>query len=281
MEMENSSLALFKGKEIRKSIHNDEWYFSIVDVIEFLTESPNPSRYWQDLKRKSAKTDGQLYDFSVKLKLRGLDGKNYPSDCANTEGVLRIIMSVPSPKAEPLRMWLAEQGARSLNETANPELLTQRQIDLYRLKGRSDEWIKERMNSITTRNKLTDEWQQRGVQEGKEYSILSAIIAKGTFDVTPSEHKEIKGLKSQNLRDHMTDLELVLTALGEAVTRTVIIDTDAQGFDENKVAAAKGGQAGGMARRNVEEITGRNVVSSENFLPKPKDDDSIELPPSE
>jgi DNA-damage-inducible protein D len=210
------------------------------------------------------------------LKFLAPDSKMRPTDCANTDGIFRIVMSVPSPKAEPLRMWLAEQGARTLEETANPELLTQRQIELYKLKGRSEEWIKERMNSITTRTKLTDEWQQRGVQEGKEYSILTSIIAKGTFDVTPTEHKEVKGLKSQNLRDHMTDLELVLTALGEAVARTVTIDTDAQGFDENKNAAVKGGKAGGMARRNVEEITGRKVVSSENFLKA--SDETKELP---
>jgi DNA-damage-inducible protein D len=276
MKMENNIIP-FNGKEIRRVWHNDQWYFSIVDVIEVLTDSAKPKTYWSMLKKR----DNQLVTICELLKMRAADNKLYKTDAANTDGIFRIVMSVPSPKAEPLKMWLAEQGARTLEETANPELLTQRQITLYKLKGRSDEWIKERMNSITTRNKLTDEWQQRGVQEGKEYSQLTAIIAKGTFGVTPTEHKEIKGLKSQNLRDHMTDLELVLTALGEAVTRTVAIDTDAQGFDENKIAAVKGGKAGGMARRNVEEITGRKVVSSDNFFPKPKDDDNKELPPSE
>jgi DNA-damage-inducible protein D len=242
--------------------NNEQWYFSIADVIEILTDSAKPKTYWSMLKKR----DNQLVTICELLKMRAADNKFYKTDAANTDGIFRVVMSVPSPKAEPLRMWLAEQGTRTLEETANPELLTQRQIELYKLKGRSEEWIKERMNSITTRTKLTDEWQQRGVQEGKEYSILTAIIAKGTFDVTSTEHKDIKGLKSQNLRDHMTDLELVLTALGEAVARTVTIDTDAQGFDENKDAAVKGGKAGGMARRNVEEITGRKVVSSENFL---------------
>jgi DNA-damage-inducible protein D len=270
--MENSNLIPFEGKEIRKIWHNEQWYFSIVDVIEILTDSAKPKTYWSMLKKR----DNQLVTICELLKMRAADNKFYKTDAANTDGIFRVVMSVPSPKAEPLRMWLAEQGTRTLEETANPELLTQRQIELYKLKGRSDVWIKERMNSITTRTKLTDEWQQRGVQEGKEYSILTSIIAKGTFDVTPTEHKEIKGLKSQNLRDHMTDLELVLTALGEAVARTVTIDTDAQGFDENKNAAVKGGQAGGMARRNVEEITGRKVVSSENFLKA--SDETKELP---
>jgi DNA-damage-inducible protein D len=270
--MENSNLIPFEGKEIRKVWHNEQWYFSIVDVIEVLTESAKPKTYWSMLKKR----DNQLVTICELLKMRAADNKFYKTDAANVEGIFRIIMSVPSPKAEPLRMWLAEQGKRTLDETENPELLTQRQIELYKLKGRSDEWIKERMNSINTRNKLTDEWQQRGVQEGKEFSQLTAIIAKGTFDITPTEHKDIKGLKNQNLRDHMTDLELILTALGEAVTRTVAIDTDAQGFDENKTAAVKGGQAGGMARRNVEKITGKKVVSKENFLKA--SDDIKELP---
>jgi prophage antirepressor-like protein len=171
--MENSNLIPFEGKEIRKVWHNDQWYFSIIDIIEILTNTDNPSRYWQDLKRKSTKTEGQLYDFIVKLKFLAPDSKMRPTDCANTDGIFRIVMSAPSLKAEPLRMWLAEQGALTLEETANPELLTERQIELYKLKGRSEEWIKERMNSITTRTKLTDEWLQRGVQEGKEYSLLA------------------------------------------------------------------------------------------------------------
>ena len=200
--MEKANIIPFEDKEIRKAIHNEQWYFSVIDIIEILTDTDNPSRYWQDLKRKSTKTDGQLYDFIVKLKFLAPDNKMRPTDCANTDGIFRIIMSVPSPKAEPLRMWLAEQGTRTLEETANPELLTQRQIELYKLKGRSDEWIKERMQSIDTRTKLTDEWKNRGVQEGREYSILTAIIAKGTFGITPTQHKDIKGLKTQNLRDH-------------------------------------------------------------------------------
>lgn len=184
-------------------------------------------------------------------------------------------MSVPSPKAQPLKLWLASLGKQAMDETENPELLSQLQAEIYRAKGYTEEWIKEPLQSINTRKLLTDEWKQRGVKEGQEYSLLTAIISKGTFGITPTEHKDIKGLEkpSQNLRDHMTDLELILTSLGEAVTRTVAIDEDAQGFNENKTAAVKGGQAGGLARRNVEKITGKKVVSSENYLnPAPKND---------
>jgi DNA-damage-inducible protein D len=271
--MENSNLIPFEGKEIRKVIHNDEWYFSIIDVIAVLTDSPSPKTYWAKLKDKEFKANGQSFPFTEQLKLMSSDGKKYKTDCANTDGIFRIIMSVPSPKAEPLKMWLAEQGARTLEETANPELLTQRQIELYKLKGRSDEWIKERMQSIETRTKLTDEWKNRGVQEGREYSILTAIIAKGTFGISPAEHKEIKGLSkpNQNLRDHMTDLELVFTSLGEVLTRNEIIKDDSQGFDENKIAAVKGGSMAGDARKMIEKRSGKKVVSSENFLKAPND----------
>jgi DNA-damage-inducible protein D len=277
--MENSNLIPFGGKEIRKIIHNDEWYFSVIDVIEILTDSAIPRNYWSDLKRR----EPQLHEICVQLKLTASDGRKRLTDCANTKGMFRIIMSIPSPKAEPLKQWLAEQGERAIQETENPELLTLRQIELYKAKGYPDEWIKERINSIDTRNKLTDEWQKRGVKEGKEYSILTAIIAKGTFNVTPTEHKEIKGLTkpSQNLRDHMTDLELIFMSLGEALTRRTAIDEDAQGFNENRTAAAKGGFTAGEARKRVEELDGRKVVSSENFLKTNGDKDKKDLPPAE
>jgi DNA-damage-inducible protein D len=274
--MENAHLIPFEGKEIRKEWHNEQWYFSVVDVIEVLSDSPLPRQYWNKVK-KSITEESQLYPFWIQLKLMSKDGKGYKTDCANTEGILRIAMSVPSPKAEPLRLWLAEQGKRTIDETENPELLTERQMALYKAKGYPDQWIKERMQSIDTRKRLTDEWKNRGVKEGQEYSVLTSIIAQGTFEVTPTEHRNIKGLTkpSQNLRDHMTELELILTALGEAVTRTVAIEEDAQGFDENKGAAVKGGQAGGEARRNVEKITGKKVVSSENYLKPRKGMDTL------
>jgi DNA-damage-inducible protein D len=265
--MENLDLIPFQGERIRRIIHEGEWYFSIVDVIELLTDSPIPRNYWTKVK-KSLVEESQTHPFWMQLKLTASDGRSRLTDCADTEGVLRIVMSVPSPKAEPLKLWLAEQGKRTLDETADPELLTQRQIDLYKAKGYADEWIKERLKSIETRNKLTEEWQQRGVKEGKEYSILTAIIAKGTFGVTPTEHREVKNLtkSSQNLRDNMTDLELIFTALGEAATRQLAIEDDAQGFDENKDKAVKGGKGAGIARENFEKATGLKVVSANNFL---------------
>ncbi len=271
--MENSNLTPLEGKEIRKVWLDEQWYFSVVDVIGVLTDSPNPNVYWSAMKKR----EKEVFTFCKKVKLQGLDGKKYPSDVTNTEGIFRIIMSVPSPKAEPLKLWLAEQGKRTLDETDTPELLTQRQIELYKLKGRSDEWIKERMKTITTRNELTDEWKNRGVQEGKEYSILTAIIAKGTFGLNPSEHKKLKGLEkpSQDLRDNMTDLELIFTALGEATTRRLAIKDDAQGFDENRDKAVRGGKATGKALDLYEEQTGLKVVSAENFLPPSKKTDNL------
>ena len=271
--MENTHPIPFEGKEIRKEWHSDEWYFSIVDVIEVLTDSPKPRVYWGVLKNR----EPQLFTICKQLKMKATDGRSRLTDCANTEGVLRIVMSVPSPKAEPLKLWLAQVGSERIQETENPELGYERMTEIYKAKGYPDEWIKERLQSIDTRKRLTDEWKNRGVKEGQEYSVLTAIIAKGTFDVTPTEHRNIKGLTkpSQNLRDHMTELELILTALGEAVTRTVAIDEDAQGFNENKTAAIKGGKTAGEARERVEIATGKKVVSSENYLKPVKQSDNL------
>lgn len=276
--MENqNSIVPFEGTEIRKTWHGEQWHFSVVDIIHVLTDSPHPSRYWTNLKSR----DKDLYPNWVKLKLKGIDGKSYPTDCANLEGVFRIIMSIPSPKAEPLKLWLAEQGKRTIEETEQPELGIRRNLEYYKAKGYSDEWIKERLNSITTRNELTEEWKNRGVKEGQEYSILTAIIAQGTFGLKPSEHKKLKGLTkpSQDLRDNMTDLELIFTALGEATTRRLAIKEDAQGFNENKDKAVKGGKATGITLDAYEAQTGLKVVSSENFLNQPKTPDA--LPPDE
>ena len=270
--MENS-LMPFEGIDIRKIWHEEQWYFSVVDVIEVLTDSVEPRNYWATLKKR----EFQLLTNCQQLKMKATDGRQRLTDCANTEGIFRIIMSVPSPKAEPLKMWLAEQGKRTLDETENPELLTQRQIELYKLKGYSDEWIKERLQSIETRKRLTDEWQKRDVKEGKEYSILTAIIAKGTFGLNPSEHKKLKNLEkpSHELRDHMTPMELILTAFSEEATRQIAMRDDAKGFNENQDAAQLGGKIGGNARKNFEKTTGLNVVSSENYLPKPKEKDIL------
>jgi DNA-damage-inducible protein D len=267
----DNQLAIFEQQRIRKVEYNGDMYFSIIDIIQILTDNDNPSRYWQDLKRKSAKTEGQLYDFIVKLKLKGTDGKNYPSDCANTEGVLRVIMSVPSPKAEPLKLWLAQVGTQSLIETENPELGIERFEELYKAKGYSDEWIQNRLKSIETRKLLTDEWKNRGVTEGQEYSILTATIAKQTFGLTPSEHKDLKGLQKENLRDHMTPLELIFTMLGEEVTRSLAVSEDAQGFNDNHDIAQQGGKLAGDARQRVEQDRRVKVVSNENYLKQIED----------
>jgi DNA-damage-inducible protein D len=261
MENENT-LTLFEGKEIRKIWHEEEWYFSAVDVIEILTDSVKPRDYWSVLKKR----DTQLPTVCRQLKLPSKDGKKYKTDCANTEGVLRIVMSVPSPKAEPLKLWLAQLGKQAIDEAENPELSYERMMELYRAKGYADEWIKERMQSITTRKALTDEWKNRGVKEGQEYSILTATIAKGTFGLTPSEHSKLKGLEKQNLRDHMTPLELIFTALGEEITRSETVEADAHGFHQNHEIAVKGGELAGKARKLVEDSRGRKVVSSDNFL---------------
>ena len=266
----------FENTPIRKVWHNEEWYFSIIDIVALLTDSAQPQTYWSMLKKR----EPQLITICEKFKFIAQDGKMRPTDCANTEGVLRIVMSVPSPKAEPLKLWLAEQGRRTIEETENPELGFERLKEIYKAKGYTDEWIKERMQSIETRKRLTDEWKARGIMEGKEYSILTAIIAKGTFDLSPSEHKEVKGLAkpTENLRDHMTPLELIFTSLGEELTRNEAINEDAQGFDENREAAVKGGNVAGKARKLVESESGKKVVSTQNYL---NAKESKELPPSE
>jgi DNA-damage-inducible protein D len=258
--MENQ-LIPFEGQEIRKIWDNDEWYFSVIDIIHSLTDSPNPQVYWGALKRR----ENQLFTICKKLKFLAPDGKMRSTDCANTEGVFRIIMSVPSPKAEPLKLWLASLGKQAIDEAENPELLSERQTELYKAKGYSDEWIKRRMQTIETRKELTDEWKQRGVKEHQEYAILTATIAKGTFGLTPSEHKDLKGLDRQNLRDHMTPLELIFTALSEELTRGKAVEFDAQGFAENHQAAEMGGQLTGELVAKVES-TGRKVVSGDNYL---------------
>ncbi len=276
---ENNALSPFEGIEIRKVWHNEEWFFSVVDIIGILTDSEKPSQYWHNMKKR----DNQLSPICLKLKLVGLDGKARPSDCSNTEGVFRILMSVPSPKAEPLKLWLASLGKQAIDETENPELGFERMTEIYKAKGRTDEWIKNRLQSIETRKLLTDEWQQRGVKEGQDYAILTAAIGKGTFGLLPSEHKKLKGLDkpSQELRDHMTPLELIFTALGEEVTRQLAIKEDAQGFNENLDAANEGGRMAGKAIDMLESAKGLKVVSSDNFLGLKGGDAAAELPKDE
>jgi DNA-damage-inducible protein D len=280
--MENLNPMPFEGKEIRKTWHEGEWYFAVLDVLEVLSNTKNPKQYWKDLKKRDPELEKGGVKISTLLSIDTLGGKQ-KLNCANTEGVLRMAMSVPSPKAEPLRKWLAQVGSERIQETENPELSFERMTEVYRLKGYTDEWITRRIESIKARKRLTDEWQKRGVQEGTEYSILTAVIAKGTFDLTPADHKNVKGLEkpTQNLRDHMTPLELIFTALGEEVTRSLAIKEDAQGFNENLDMAQKGGNEAGKARKNLEKNTGLKVVSTENYLNLGKAEEKIELPPAE
>jgi hypothetical protein len=228
-----TNIKLFESKKIRTewSEAEQKWYFAIIDIIEILTESLNPRRYWSDLKRK-LNTEGfiQLYEIIVQLKMTSSDGKKYTTDCADAKALLRIIQSIPSPKAEPFKQWLAKVGSDRLEEIENPELATHRARDLYKQKGYPDDWIEKRMRSIAIREELTDEWKNRGVKERIEYSILTAEISKATFDLTPSQYKKIKGLRNQNLRDHMTDLELIFSMLGEASTTKLTRAKNAKGF---------------------------------------------------
>ncbi len=255
--MENSSLISFEGKEIRKVWHNEQWYFSVVDVIAVLTDSQDARNYWKVLKNR----ESQLVTFCNQLKLTASDGRQRLTDCANTQGILRIVMSVPSPKAEPLKLWLAQVGTERIEETENPEIGFERLRNIYRAKGYPDEWIDTRIQSIDIRKQLTEEWKNRGVKEGQEYSILTAEIAKATFGMTPN----LKGLEKHNLRDHMTNLELIFTMLGEEATRQFSVQDDAKGFYENHETAQKGGKIAGEARKNA-EAKGLKVISKENFL---------------
>ena len=276
--MENE-LINFEGINLRKEFYKGEWWFSVIDVIKVLTDSPSATTYWAKLKVKENESSGQLFPFTEKLKFLAPDGKMRPTDCANTEGVLRIIMSVPSPKAEPFKLWLANVGKRDLEEMENPELGFERIRALYKAKGYPDEWIGHRIKTIDTRKELTEEWKNREVKDGQQYSILTAIIAKGTFGLTPSEHKNHKNLTkpSQQLRDHMTPLELIFTALSEETAKQYAIEADAKGFDENQQQAAKAGYDTGETRKDYEKRTNIKVVSNKNFLkqlPSSTDNDS-------
>ncbi len=264
----SNELIVFEDNNIRRELYNNEWYFSIIDIVQILSESKNARRYWSDLKIKLKEEEGfdQLYDFIVQLKLISSDGKRYETDCANVETIFRIIQSIPSKKAEPFKKWLARVGYERVQEIENPEIAQKRMRELYKAKGYSDEWIEKRIRGIAIRDELTDEWKNRGVNEGREYSILTAEISKATFGMTPSEYKDLKGLKRENLRDHMTDLELIFTMLGEASTKEIAQNTDTQGFEKNKTAAKKGGKIAGNARKQLEIESGKKVVTKENYL---------------
>jgi DNA-damage-inducible protein D len=263
------AIAEFKGKEVRRVIHDDEWYFSVVDVIEAVTESGRPGPYWTDLKRRlRAEGAEQVYANIVQLKMPGAGGKNYGTDAADTETIFRIVQSVPSKRAEPFKRWLAKIGYERILEFQNPEIAIKRAILDYRNKGYADEWINARVRSILTRNELTTEWKRRGVDDGKEFAALTNAIQQATFGLGAGSHKMLKHLKKRhNLRDHMTDVELIFTMLGERSTRDIAVSDNAQGFTANKDAADAGGKVAGDARLALEKRTGRQVVSEHNFLP--------------
>jgi len=264
-----SNIKLFESKQVRSewSEKEQQWYFSIIDVVEILTDSPRPRKYWNALKTKLLEEGcDELSQNLGQLKMKSADGKFYLTDVVNAKTLLRIIQSIPSPKAEPFKRWLAQVGSERLEEIENPEIATQRTRELYKLKGYPNDWIEKRMRSIAIREELTEEWKNRGVREKIEYAILTAEISKATFGLTPSEYKLIKGLKSQNLRDHMTDLELIFSMLGEASTTAIVKTKNPKGFVQNKVVAKQGGRIAGDARKALEIKTGEKVVSKDNYL---------------
>ncbi len=267
--MEETKIALFKGKKIRKTFFNKEWWFSVVDVVEVLTDSADANDYWYKMKiRVKDEEKIELSTICRQLKLLAPDGKMRETDCADTEGIFRLIQSIPSPKAEPFKRWLAKVGYERVQEIENPELATKRTRMLYKLKGYPDSWIEKRMRGIAIREELTDEWQKRGAQNQRDYEILTAEISKASFGLTPSAYKKVKGLKRENLRDHMDDFELIFSMLGERATTEIHRNEDSQGLPKLKSDANAGGEIAGGARRALEKKLGRPVISRNNFLPR-------------
>ncbi len=261
-------LALFDQQQVRRHWDSEQelWWFSVVDVVKILTNSSIPKRYWTDLKSKLKNEGSEVYEKIVQLKMLASDGKKYLTDCADTETTLRLIQSIPSPKAEPLKLWLAQVGYERLEETADPELAFERAMQTYLRKGYSKEWINQRLKSIEVRKELTDEWQERGMKQGIEFAILTNEITKAWAGRSVKEYKQLKGLKKENLRDNMTNLEIVLNMLAEASTTEISKKQQPSGLKENKEVAQKGGNVAGLARQEIERQTGQNVITAENAL---------------
>jgi prophage antirepressor-like protein len=263
--MENDTkIAIFKGKKIRKTIHKNEWWFVVVDVVAALTDSVQPDGYIKDMRRRDPELTKGWGQIATPLSIE-TEGGMQKMNCANTEGIFRIIQSIPSPKAEPFKRWLAKVGYERVKEIEDPELATKRTRTLYKLKGYSDSWIEKRMRGIAIREELTDEWQKRGAKEKKEYEILTAEISKAAFGVTPSAYKKLKGLKRENLRDHMDDFELIFNMLGERSTTEIHRTENSQGMPKLKSDAKAGGDIAGGARKKLEKRLGRSIVSKNNF----------------
>ncbi len=267
----NTQLALFKGKKIRKTIHQNEWWFVVQDVVYALTDSVDPKQYISRMRQRDEELEKGWVQFVHPLSIQ-TEGGLQQINCANTEGIFRIIQSIPSPKAEPFKRWLAKVGYERVQEIENPELATKRTRMLYKLKGYSEDWIEKRMRGIAIREELTDEWQKRGADENKDYEILTAEISKATFGLTPSEYKNHKGLKRQNLRDHMDDFELIFTMLGERSTIEIHKNENSRGVKKLKEDSKVGGGIAGNARKELEKKLGRSVVSKKNFLIKNKNE---------
>ena len=267
-EKSQKGLIVFQDKKIRRIWHNNEWHFSVVDVINALEASTIPKRYWSDLKAKLLQEGFEPYDKIVQLKLPADDGKLRETDCANTKNMFRIIQSIPSPKAEPFKLWLAQLGHERIQEIENPELAQNRVKEYYELKGYPKDWIDKRLRGIAIRQDLTNEWESRGVNEEKDFAILTNEISKATFGKTVGEYKEFKGLKkpNQNLRDHMNDWELILTMVGEKATTDITLAKDAKGFSELKHTAKEGGDIAKNTKKELEKKTGKSIASSNNYL---------------
>ncbi len=267
-----SNIKLFESKQVRSKYDEKEqkWYFSVVDVVGILTESPDPRNYWKVLKHRLIKEGSQSVTKCNQLKMQSADNKFYLTDVADTQVLLRLIQSIPSIKAEPFKLWLAKVGYERLEEIENPEIAAQRTRDLYKQKGYPDDWIEKRMRSIAIRGVLTEEWKNHEVTEQKQYGILTAEIAKATFGLTPAKHKKVKKLKRENVRDNMTDMELIFSMLGEASTTAIVKTKHPKGFKENKVTAKQGGAIAGNARKALEIKTGEKIVTKKNYLPSLK-----------
>lgn len=265
----DNKIVVFQDTKIRKIWHDDEWYFSVVDIIKALTDSPNPRQYWGKVKDRAFKAL-ELSPIWVRLKLPAEDSKMRFTDCVNTESAFRLIQSIPSRKAEPFKRWLAHVGSERIKEIENPELAQERMKEIYELKGYSKSWIDKRLRGIAVRQDLTDEWQKRGITEQIDFAILTAEISKASFGLTPSEYKKLKGLRKENLRDHMTDLELIFSMLGEASTSEIERTHNPGTFDEHKQASKDGGTIAKNARMELEQKTKQNVITTENYLNEPE-----------
>ena len=272
--MESEKLAIFQGQKVRRTIYNNEWWFVVNDVVRVLTDTPDTKDYIRKMRIRDEELEKGWGQFVTPLSIQ-TGGGMQKLNCSNTEGIFRIVQSIPSPKAEPFKRWLARVGYERVQEIEDPELATKRTMMLYKAKGYSDSWIEKRMRGIEIRETLTDEWQKHGIKKGREYEILTAEISKATFGLTPSEYKKVKGLKQENLRDHMVDLELIFSMLGEAATTEITREEDPIGLEENKKVVKRGGGVAGIARKKMEEETGKKVVSSKNYLLKGRDNKKL------